>query len=110
MDHMDCELTLSEFIVNIFCPTGTVIHIYAAYYGIQRATQQCDGVNTTEPTACYYKAAFDQINTTCEYRNFCQLDTVAASLATFDACPNYENKQLFVQYQCLEVVSKTILC
>lgn len=93
------------YLVNIFCPTSLVIHIYAAYYGIQHRTQLCNSLNRTEPTACYYKSAFDFIETTCEYKSYCKLETVSAGLSSSDPCPGYDYKQLFVQYQCLEIVS-----
>lgn len=91
------------FKVNLICPKDLVLHIYSAYYGIQRATSSCSSYNTVEPAKCYFKESFTTIRQTCEYSNGCILKA-DNSLFKSDPCPNY-SKQLFVQYQCLEMVS-----
>lgn len=83
------------------CPPNMLIHVYAAYYGIQENTlsPSCFPSMNFLPTKCYVPNAFYSINKTCEYQNSCQLRATTNSLGGGDFCPTF-SKQLFVQYQC----------
>lgn len=94
--------SIKFFSVNIMCPLPLVVHIYAAYYGIQKSTSMCKLSNSIEPTMCYDKRSFHFITNTCEYKNECQLKADSSHF-TNDPCPSFP-KQLLVQYQCLEMV------
>lgn len=86
------------------CPTNTVIHIYSAYYGIQSKTMtsQCLGTLTDIPEACYYQSTFDIISSNCEFQQTCSVTANSATLGGTDICPDYPQKQLFIQYQCVD--------
>ena len=84
------------------CPTDLVIHIYSAYYGIQKDTLSlCNELTDELPKKCYYSSVFDQINSTCEYQNTCSIKASSNSFSIADPCPTYP-KQLFIQYQCVD--------
>ena len=85
----------------IACPASLVIHVYAAYFGIQSATMTstCTTTGAGEiPLACYFTNAFNTINSTCEYQTSCNLRATVNAMAGADLCPNFQ-KQLTVQYQ-----------
>ena len=93
--------------MNIICPAPLVIHIYASYYGIQSPTNQCmlslsTSSITETPAMCFYRQSFDFINRTCENHRSCQLIADRSNFGSSDPCPGF-SKELFVQYQCLEV-------
>ena len=94
------------------CAADLVIHIFAAYYGIQRATgvRHCLGADlepnsgsssaTSEmPEMCFFSNTLSKAQTSCENKKTCLLE---ASVNNFgDPCPHF-NKQLFIQYQCMD--------
>lgn len=79
-----------------------MIHIYAAYFGIQSATTTttCTSNSSEVPAACYFANSFDIINATCEYQSKCYLRATTTQIGAGDLCPSYA-KQLYVQYQCM---------
>ena len=90
------------------CPAGLVLHIYAAYFGIQSSTKissfcsnSSSSIASNTPSMCFYLESFDSINATCEYRNSCYLRATPTQIGSGDLCPNFA-KQLFVQYQCMD--------
>ncbi len=88
----------------IACSPNLVIHIYAAYFGIQSATSTSWCMNTTSlelPEMCFSQSSFDIINATCEYKSSCYLRATTTQIGAGDLCPSY-SKQLFVQYQCVD--------
>lgn len=88
--------------VILKCPQDLVVHVHAAYYGIQASTysQTCSTSLVEIPTA-YMADSFEAINGTCEYKNECFLTASTANLAGgVDLFPTL-NKQLFIQYQCV---------
>lgn len=90
----------------LFCPTTLVIHIYAAYFGVQAQTSTDSCVYNTNSSAelnekCYVVEAFDVIKSSCEGKSTCKLRANIATLGGADICPN-NRKQLFVQYQCVD--------
>lgn len=87
----------------LVCPSPLVIHIHAAYYGIQSATRSstCTTSSYEIPAKCYLPHTFDIINATCEYKQSCQLKAASSTLAeNMDFCPLYQ-KQLLIQYMCV---------
>jgi hypothetical protein len=87
----------------IICPSGYLIHVYAAYFGIQYSTSSmCYKSSNEMPEKCYFPSVFNQINSTCEYQNTCSLTSTSDAFSIIDPCPNY-SKQLFIQYQCVEI-------
>lgn len=91
--------------ILIHCPSDLVIHIYAAYFGIQSytTTTWCTPVNSSyeNPAMCYFQNAFDTINSTCEYQTSCYVYATVNAMSGGDICPDY-TKQLTVQYQCVD--------
>lgn len=87
---------------NLVCPLNTVIHIYSAYFGIQSATSVpgCFLGTLEKPAMCYYTKSSNYISTTCENKQTCAI--VADTTILGDACPNSIEKQLLVQYQCVD--------
>jgi hypothetical protein len=96
------QIVCSGSTINLICPTNTVIHIYSAYFGIQSGTSlaKCFLMSGEKPALCYYQSSFNYINSTCEYQQTCSI--VASTSALGDACANYIEKQLFIQYQCVD--------
>ena len=114
-----CYSSNSAFFIN--CPRNKFIHIYSAYYGIQDATSSdiC-GTTTGLQTApspssssssassssasssvlCYNQNTFDLINASCEYKQNCTL--IVSTNYFGDPCLGFRNKQMFIQYQCLD--------
>jgi hypothetical protein len=96
--------------LQILCQTGSIIHIYAAYYGIQSATSSdcvsranIAAITTEAPAQCYSPLTFDRIFYLCEYQNTCLLTSSSIGLYVVDICPDYKTRQqLFVQYQCID--------
>lgn len=90
----------------LVCPTSLVVHIYAAYYGVQleTATAQCiQSTNGSELNAkCYVKQAFDVIRKSCEWESRCEVRATVSTLGGPDLCPTNQ-KQLFLQYQCVDL-------
>ena len=87
----------------LVCPSPLVIHIHAAYYGIQSATRSstCTTSSYEIPAKCYLPHTFDIINATCEYKQSCQLKAASSTLTeNMDFCPLYQ-KQLLIQYMCV---------
>lgn len=95
------EIICQNSIVVLKCPTNFVIHIYAAYYGIQAQTltQTCSNYSSVPvPTMCYVSDAFNTMNLTCEYKNMCQLKVTSANLGGPDLYPSI-GKQLLIQVE-----------
>ncbi len=96
--------------ISLLCPPSSVIHIYSAYFGIQSNTFApiCFIKSIQQPTQCYFTQSFDYINSTCEYQQSCSI--VADPDLLGDACPAYTQKQLLIQYQCVdkEILSSSI--
>lgn len=100
----------------LLCPLELVIHIYAAYFGLQSETlsPSCWPKSTTsdvkQPPAakCYVPSSLETIRETCEGRRSCQLRASPTSLGRIDYCPMY-SKQLFVQYQCVHASFNTTI-
>ena len=96
-------------LVNILCFSDTVIHIYAAYFGVQTDTflPTCFSGSSEYPKECYYANGFNFINSTCENNQTCSFNANIANLG--DGCPIFP-KQLFIQYQCVDqyALSSTI--
>lgn len=87
----------------LVCPSPLVIHIHAAYYGIQSATRSstCTTSSYEIPAKCYLPHTFDIINETCARKPSCQLRAASSTLAdNIDYCPSYQ-KQLLIQYLCV---------
>ncbi len=86
-----------------------VIHVYGAYYGIQHdtAVKQCLGALSGEigpgggeiPKMCFFSNTFAKMQTLCENKELCMIDASVNKLG--DPCPHF-NKQLFIQYQCMD--------
>ena len=97
-------------VLVLTCPVGSVIHIYSAYFGIQMNTyvQACFINSGEQPTMCYLTQSFDYINSTCEYQQICSVAADPDLLG--DACAVYTQKELVVQYQCVDsnVLNTTI--
>jgi len=53
-----------------------------------------------KPALCYLTSSFAYINSTCEYQQTCLISASTTTLG--DACSNYIEKQLFIQYQCVD--------
>ncbi len=91
--------------LDLVCQSNTLIHIYAAYFGIQSTTNtECVTSNASEaPAQCYSPLSYSQIVSLCEYQNSCLLYASASGLYVVDMCPSYSSQQqLFVQYQCVD--------
>ena len=115
------SLTSFEYLINqqigclgstiyLLCPAKSVIHIYSAYFGIQSTSSApvCFIKSVQQPTQCYYTQSFDYINSTCEYQQSCTIFADPEILG--DACPAYSQKELLIQYQCVDsdILSSTI--
>jgi hypothetical protein len=92
------------------CPVGQLIRIYAAYYGLQPATNlnYCATNPSGGPTLCYRPDSFVRIMDQCENTTAC---SITASTFNFgDPCLGYANKQYLIQYQCVDtpVLASTI--
>lgn len=90
----------------LVCSGDLVIHIYAAYYGVQQSTavtstcvQASDGLEIN--AKCYVRQGFDVIEASCEGKSSCNLRVSTATMGGPDLCPTV-SKQLFVQYQCVD--------
>ena len=96
--------------LTINCPTDQTIHIFSAYFGIQSDTvTQCvtaPNTNLTEISMCFDKVVYENINSTCENMQSCSLDVRVSNLG--DPCLLH-NKQLFLQYQCVDYENFTSL-
>lgn len=100
----------------ILCPLDLVIHIYAAYYGIQSRTMsptclssllslsQPNYNSTLVLAKCYTPSVLETTRKTCEGSRSCELKASLTHLtnnsSVSELCPN-SPKQLFVQYQCV---------
>ena len=93
--------------VVLECQAGTVIHIYAAYFGIQYGTYtSCYAFSIEIPKMCYYPSAFNYIKNTCENYQNCLItgdvyDSTSQTGTFKSVCPVYPS-QLFIQYQCVD--------
>jgi hypothetical protein len=97
------KIVCSGSSINIICPVNTVIHVYSAYYGIQSGTllSSCFLISGEKPELCYLTSSFAYINSTCEYQQTCLVTANTATLG--DACSSYNEKQLLIQYQCVDI-------
>ncbi len=79
------------------CPINEVLHIRAAYFGIQSHTtsQTCTNTSNEVPEMCFYTNSFDIINSTCEYKNKCYLKATPSQIGGGDLCPNFQVKIIF---------------
>ena len=89
------------------CSTDYVLHIYAGYYGIQSLTTYTECLASSDgseiPAAAYSPASFTQISASCEGKSSCKLVANAQALYS-PLVAQYYNKQLFVQYQCIQTM------
>ncbi len=91
------------------CPKDQFINIYSSYYGIQQNTQtDCTLTSTIEsPSICYRSDSFNIIYSLCQNKTSCYLHANRAYFG--DPCIGFDNKQLFIQYQCVDSSILTIL-
>jgi hypothetical protein len=91
------------------CPAPLAIHIHGAYYGIQNGTgvKQCLGALSGQtgpgggeiPKMCFFSNTYAKVQTLCETKETCMIEASVNKLG--DPCPHF-NKQLLVQYQCMD--------
>lgn len=94
----------------LVCPNDLVVHIYAAYFGVQQSTSTsaCVDLTTTSTgdslelnAKCYVRQGFDVIQANCEGKSRCDVRATAATMGGPNLCPEI-SKQVFVQYQCVD--------
>jgi hypothetical protein len=102
------QLVCQGSLLIILCPLDLLIHIYAAYFGIQSTTMSSTCSTSTMsseyPAKCYIPNGLSSIVEQCEKKSSCQLRATANNLGGGDFCPQFQNKQLLVQYQCYSPV------
>ncbi len=82
------------------CPSPLKLFIFSAYYGIQPQTPSlCTTIEPSPVTSCFNKIVYDNINETCTGRQNCSLTVSTDNFG--DPC-FFQNKQLFIQYQCVD--------
>lgn len=87
--------------LEIRCPTSQIIHILSAYYGIQPTynLNYCSQTQSLQ-TACFFEETYEYIDSLCEQKQTCSM---TVNLNYFgDPCIGSSNKQLFVQFVCLD--------
>ncbi|CAF0770156.1 unnamed protein product [Brachionus calyciflorus] len=94
-------IVCTESKLDLKCPSNQVLHIYSAYYGIQPDTNTytCNKKSTNHEI-CYFDLTFSNLTTICEQQNSCEINVNVGSFG--DPCINSKNKQLFIQYQCID--------
>lgn len=96
------EIVCENSVIVLKCPTNLVLHIYAAYYGVQTqtSTETCRNSTGLEsgtfPTMCYIWEGFKIVNASCEYQNVCKLRVTTTILGGPDLYPSI-GKQLLIQ-------------
>jgi hypothetical protein len=87
--------------MSLKCPIDQMISIYSAYYGIQPYTQTyCTKTsNRKSPSICFQSNSYDTIKSQCHGKNSCKIG--ATQFFFTEPCNGFKNKQLFVQYQCV---------
>lgn len=90
-------------VLELACPSGQLLHVYAAYYGIQDATntRQCSSSDVFN--TCFGKYGLDFVKGTCESQPICALNVLDSYFG--EPCVGLDNRQLFVQYQCVDVAA-----
>jgi hypothetical protein len=88
------------------CPASQLISVYSVYYGIQAATNMnvCPASSAvavaSQPAVCYRAITYTNMVALCQGNNSCRGTVNEASFG--DPCIGFGNKQLFVQYQCVD--------
>jgi hypothetical protein len=88
--------------LELRCPTSQLIHIYAAYYGLQPSTNTnyCGTNADGGPVLCYRPDSYNYLVATCENKTVCSVSVNSALFG--DPCSGYANKQYLIQYQCVD--------
>jgi hypothetical protein len=98
-------------VLALTCPSGQLISIYSAYYGVQPDTSSyCTlSSNTQAPASCFATSSFTTVKTQCQGLNSCTIG--ASSYYLFNPCNAAfaSQMQLFVQYQCVNSTMLTLL-
>ena len=98
----------SDSSVSISCPSKLVIHIHSLYYGIQSNTSTFfTQQQTIVPSNCFFNNTFYEITQICEGKNFCFLKLWPEFFG--DPCGPSYSKQLFIQYQCVDTQTLSII-
>ena len=84
------------------CPQNHFLNIYSAYYGIQSQTQTLCTLSSSinSPSVCFRSDSFNLIYSLCQNKTSCYLYSNRAYFG--DPCTGFDNKQLLVQYQCVD--------
>jgi hypothetical protein len=85
--------------LELRCPGGQFIHVYAAYYGNQPSTTP-NYCNPAIDVVCYRAMSCDYVIESCENRSACEL--VVNERVLGNPCPDIGSNQFVVQYECLE--------
>ncbi|RNA02935.1 rhamnose-binding lectin-like [Brachionus plicatilis] len=90
--------------LELKCPSSQLLHVFSAYYGIQPDTNtfSCSKKSSLHEI-CYFDLTFSNLTTICEKKTSCEITVNVGSFG--DPCINSKNKQLFVQYQCLDTIN-----
>jgi hypothetical protein len=92
------------------CPTNLYLNIHSAYYGIQQNTltscSKSSSINNlTYPSICYRSDTYDTVYSLCQNKTNCYLYADKSYFG--DPCPGFDNEQLFIQYQCVDLITLT---
>ena len=86
---------------DIKCPTGQYIYIYGGYYGLQPSTSTATcTTNPSAPAMCFRKESLYTLRNECENQTECEILVTTNYFG--DPCLGVANKQLFIQFQCLD--------
>lgn len=90
--------------LELRCPTGETLHILSAYYGIQpNLNLNYCSQTTSIQTSCFFEETYDFIYSECENKKNCSM---TVNMNYFgDPCINSSDKQLFIQFLCLDASS-----
>lgn len=88
--------------MQLQCGGSQVIHVYTAYYGIQKDTNLnlCSN-EQSQQSECFFSDTYTYVTNQCENQISCVLNV--NSLNFGDPCIGSLNKQLLVRYVCVDV-------